>query len=434
MSPTERPRRVLVVGSGGREHAIVWRLHRDADAPELLAAPGNDGMAPLARCLPIPESDTAALVAGCRQERVDLVVIGPEAPLAAGLADALREADVPVFGPSRAAARLEASKAFAKDVLRSAGVATAPAADFTAIDDALQALDRFGPPWVIKADGLAGGKGVRVTESRDEAVAFLQDCLGRDRFGAAGARVVMERHLAGEELSVMAVTDGERCVLLPPARDHKRAFDFDRGPNTGGMGAYAPVAEPAGIERHVAERVVMPTLAEMARRGTPFQGVLYAGLMVVDGVPQVLEFNVRFGDPEAEVALPLVGGDFTALLAGVARGALDPHLIHRPAGAAVAVALVDEGYPDAVRGGGRIEGLDRLTGPDTLVFHAGTTRAADGAWALRGGRAACVVGRGDDVTHARERAYAAVASLGGSGWRTRCDIAASGSPVAGGRS
>jgi len=419
------PRRVLVVGSGAREHALAWRLARDPDAPEVLAAPGNEGMEDVARRLPIGELEFDRLASACREERVDLVVVGPELPLAAGLADELGAAGVPVFGPGREAARLESSKWFAKEIMRAAGVPTGAAEAFTALEPARRALGRFGPPWVVKADGLAAGKGVRVTDQAEEAEAFLAECLEGGRFGAGGRRVLLEEFLAGEEASVMAVCDGARFVLLPAARDHKRARDGDRGPNTGGMGAYAP-SESVGpeLEERVAREIVAPVLSVLRERGTPFRGTLYCGLMLTGEGPRVMEFNVRFGDPETEVVMPLVEGALAPFLGGAAAGALDPGLIRRGAGAAVGVALADEGYPESPHGGGWIAGLDELAREEHLVvFHAGTRRAAEG-WQVVGGRAACVVARGETRTEARARVYAALAGLGGSGWRMRRDIAA----------
>jgi phosphoribosylamine--glycine ligase len=419
------PRRILVIGSGGREHALAWRLARDPEPPEILAAPGNAGMERVARRLPVDELDAPALAGACRSEGVDLVVVGPEAPLAAGVADQLRAAGNTVYGPGREAARLESSKWFAKEVMRDAGVPTAAAEAFADEREARRALDRFGPPWVVKADGLAAGKGVRVTRDRAEAEAFLGECLSGGRFGAGGRRVLLEEHLEGEEVSVMAVCDGRDWVLLAAARDYKRALDGDRGPNTGGMGAYAPSAwlDAAGEER-VGREIVGPVLREMERRGAPFRGTLYCGLMLAAAGAKVVEFNVRFGDPETEVVLPLVGGRLGGLLAGAARGALERGAVRREPGSAVAVALVDAGYPDEVRGGGRIGGLAALEERgDVFVFHAATRRGPAG-WRVGGGRAAYVTARAPSLAAARARVYAAVDTLDGEGWRARRDVAA----------
>jgi len=424
--------RVLVLGSGGREHAIAWRLARDPEPAEVLVAPGNDGMGRAFRRVAAGELDPDAVAARCRDEQVGLVVIGPEAPLTTGVADALATHGILAFGPTRAGARLESSKWFAKEVMREAGVPTARAEIFEDLDAARTALGRFSPPYVVKADGLAAGKGVRVTSEREVAESFLADCLASGRFGASGKRVLIEEFLAGEEASVMAVCDGSRFVLLPAARDYKRAYDGDHGPNTGGMGAYAPAPLiDARLETSIGERIVAPVLAEMERRGAAFRGVLYCGLMVGREGVRVVEFNVRFGDPESQVVLPLVEGSLTRLLAGAARGALDPGAITRGPGAAVAVALADEGYPESVRGGGLISGLDAAErAPGVLVFHAGCAPEPDGRWRVRGGRVAYLVGRDATLAGARERAYGALAGLGGAGWRCRHDIAAFPAPAA----
>ena len=415
---------ILIVGSGGREHALAVRLACDPGVREVLLAPGNEGAARRFRCLPIAEHDASALIETGRREGVALVVIGSEAPLAAGVADRLREAGLTVFGPSRAAAALESSKWFAKQIMGEAGVPTARAEHHAALPEARAALARFEPPWVLKADGLAAGKGVCVTRERGEAEAFLSACLEQDRFGASGRSVVIEEFLAGEEASVMAVCDGKAHVLLPPARDYKRALDQDRGSNTGGMGAYAPARNvDGGIERTISARIVTPVLEAMARRGAPFRGVLYCGLMIDAAVPRVVEFNVRFGDPETQAVLPLVGGSLTDLIESAARGSLAPGTIRRESGATVAVALVDEGYPEALRGDGRIEGLDALESDRVAVFHAATARL-DAGWRVRGGRAAYVVATGADRESARAHAYHAIDALRGSGWRCRRDIAA----------
>lgn len=428
------PRRVLVVGSGGREHALAWRLARDPGSPDVRCAPGNAGMARAFPCDPVAELDPAALVELARARSIDLVVVGPEAPLAAGVGDSLAAAGIAVFGPGREAARLESSKWFAKEVMLEAGVPTARAELFEDAASARAALGRFEPPYVLKVDGLAAGKGVRVAHEREAAEAFLSECLEGGRFGAGGRRVLLEEFLEGEELSVMAVCDGRRFLLLPSARDYKRAYDGDRGPNTGGMGAWAPSPLlDAGLAEEVGASVVGPVLEAMERRGTPYRGLLYAGLMVGASGLRVLEFNARFGDPETEAVLPLVEGDLSALLAGAAAGRLDPATVSTRPGAAVSVALVDDGYPDAVRGGGRLDGLDALMArEDLLVFHAATERRQDGWW-VRGGRAAFVTAWDQDLERARARAYLAIAGLGGEGWRYRRDVAARAPESAAGR-
>lgn len=417
--------RILVLGAGGREHALAWRLAQDPESPEVLVAPGNAGIARAFRCLTVRDTDPDAVVQAARHEGVTLVVVGPEAALVAGVSDALVAAGITVSGASQAAARIEASKWFAKDVMRAAGVPTAEAEAHTDSGAALAALVRLGPPWVVKADGLAAGKGVCVTESHAEAGAFVRDCLEGGRFGAGERRVVLERFLAGEEASVLAVCDGERHVLLPTARDYKRAFEGDLGGNTGGMGSYAPTpAVTAAVEREVSECVITPVLRELAARGTPYRGTLYAGVMLTHAGPQVIEFNARFGDPETQSVLPLVAGSLGALLASAARGALDPQAIERRAGAAVTMALVAEGYPEAPVMGGVIRGLDAAERAGVHVFHAGT-RWCEGEWLVSGGRAAYLTATGENIAVARARVAEVRAGLSGDLWRSRGDIAMS---------
>jgi len=415
--------RILVLGSGGREHALAWRLARDDHRPEVLLAPGNEGAGRRFGRVAVSETNPGAVVDAARERGIDLVVVGPESALAAGVSDALVAAGVGVFGPSRSAARLESSKWFAKEVMAAANVPTARAAVFGDVESARAALDRFGPPWVIKADGLAAGKGVLVTPERRAAEEFVSGCLDGGRFGDGGRQVVLEEFLAGEEASVIAVCDGERHVLLPAARDYKRARDGDQGANTGGMGAYAPTPfVDAAIERDVSERIVTPVLREMASRGTPYRGALYCGLMVQGDRARVVEFNARFGDPETQSIVPLLRGSFSALLASAARGTLDASAIGREAGACVTVALADEGYPERVHGTGRISGLDEIERGGVTVFHAGT-RAEGADWKVTGGRAAYVTATAPGLDEARSAAYAGVGALGGTGWRWRGDVA-----------
>lgn len=418
------PARILVLGAGGREHALAWRLARDPERPDVIVAPGNEGMARAFRCVAVAAEDPRGVVELARREKVSLVVVGPEAALAAGVADALGSAGVLVSGAAREPAQIESSKWFAKELMHAAGIPTATAESFETVGPALAALDRLGPPWVVKADGLAAGKGVLVSSARAEAIAFLRECLEGGRFGGSGRRVVLERFLAGEEASVIAVCDGSRFTLLPAARDYKRALAGDEGPNTGGMGSYAPTATVTPvIEEFVGGRIVRPLLQALAARGTPYRGALYAGLMLGDGEPQVVEFNARFGDPETQSILPLVEGSLSTLLASAARGALEPAAIQRAPGAAVTVALVDEGYPDRVQGGGVLGGLDAAETGGVHVFHA-ATRRVDGTWVVRGGRAAYLTAVGDSLEAARQRVQSALAGLSGNGWRARRDIAA----------
>ncbi len=421
---------ILVIGSGGREHAIAWRLARDPHAPTVHVAPGNQGIAQYFTCHAVCETDPTAVVTLAQRLRAELVVVGPEAPLAAGVADALAAAGIVVFGASRECARLEASKWYAKQVMREAGVPTAEALECTSVTQAATALEtmsRFAPPWVLKADGLAAGKGVLVTRERAAAEAFARECLEGARFGEGGRRLVIEEFLAGDEASVIAICDGERFVLLPAARDHKRAFDGDEGANTGGMGAFAPLVDvtPA-LESQIGERIVAPVLRVMAGRGAPYRGALYVGLMLGPAGPRVVEFNARFGDPETQVILPLLGASLSGMLEHAALGRLAVGECTRLPGAAVAVAITDVDYPGTARGGGRIAGLEDLEAAQSgvTVFHAGT-RLEGGQWRVAGGRAAYVMAEGEDVAAARSRAYAAIARLGGDGWRVRRDIAAS---------
>ncbi|MEO5617424.1 MAG: phosphoribosylamine--glycine ligase [Candidatus Eisenbacteria bacterium] len=418
------PRRVLVLGSGGREHALAWRLSVDSPAPLVIVAPGNPGIAARFECVPLDPGDAAAVIRLCRERGIELVVVGPEAPLATGIVDAVSAAGYTVFGPSRAAAQLESSKWFAKTVLAEAGAPTARAVRCTDVEGARTALADFPLPWVLKADGLAAGKGVLVTSDRAAAEEFIDACLMGQAFGASGQVMVIEEPLEGSEATVMAVCDGERFLLLPAAHDFKRAFEDDRGPNTGGMGAWAPHPSlDAGLENEIGERIIAPVLGRMAARGTPFRGVLYAGLMLTSEGPRVIEFNVRFGDPEAQVVLPLVEGSLAGLLDSAARGALDAQSIRRAEGAAVAVALTDAGYPGTTSGTAVITGLEACEAREGVqVFHAATVRA-DSAWRVSGGRAAYVTARGENLGDARSRARAAVACLGGNGWRYRSDVA-----------
>jgi len=418
--------RVLVVGAGGREHALAWKIARSPRVERVLAAPGSDGMAREAECFADANaSDARALAALARRERIDLAVIGPEEPLANGLADRLREAGLAVFGPSQAAARLEGSKAFARAFMARHRV---PQPRFEVCGDreaARRALRARGGRCVVKADGLAAGKGVAVCASVAEAEAALEEMMGQRRFGAAGDRVVVEDVLLGEEASYYAISDGERVATLAAAQDHKRALDGDRGENTGGMGAYAPaplVTPP--VEKRILEEIVHPTLAGLRSEGMPYQGVLYVGLMIDPaGAPAVVEFNVRFGDPETQALVLAMEGDLVPLLDGAARGTLEPGAAG-VAGAAVCVVLASAGYPRAIETGREIRGLDVAEAdPDVVVFHAGTKRAG-AAFVTAGGRVLGVTARGADVAAARARAYAAADRIHFDGMQLRRDIAA----------
>ena len=417
---------ILVIGGGGREHALAWRLARDEAVRRVRIAPGNGGTQAVAETVPdLDVTDPIAVTRHASRERYDLVVIGPEAPLAAGVADELTSARIAVFGPSRAAARLESSKAFAKRQMERAGIATAASATFTDPEAATAHVRSAERPPVVKADWLAAGKGVVVPETHDEAVTAIRELFGSV---APGARLVLEERLTGTEVSVFALISGSTVVPLAAARDYKRLGDSDRGRNTGGMGAFTPVPGfgPAEVERTAAE-VFEPIAWRMARDGFPYAGVLYAGLMLTADGPMVLEFNARFGDPEAQVLLPMLDGDLAPAMLGVAtgdRGLMEGSLAMR-SGAAVGVVIASEGYPDAPIIGRRLEGPDPASAADDgdrLVFHAGTRRVADGYESI-GGRVVTIVGRGADHAAARSAAYAGVSSIGLEGGRYRTDIA-----------
>jgi phosphoribosylamine--glycine ligase len=408
---------VLVIGSGGREHALALALSRDPDVTELHAAPGNPGIAGVAELHQVKADDGTAVADLAEGLGIDLVVIGPEAPLVAGVADAVRARGIDCFGPSKEAARLEGSKAFAKDVMAAADVPTAMAHVCTTPSEVEAALDAFGAPYVVKDDGLAAGKGVVVTESRDEALAHAAAC----------ERVVVEEYLDGPEVSLFAITDGTTVVPLQPAQDFKRAGDGDTGPNTGGMGAYTPLPwAPEGLVAEVTERVLQPTVDELARRGTPFAGLLYAGLALTGRGVKVIEFNARFGDPETQPLMALLDSPLSVLLHAAARGTLDEVAAPRwKDGAAVAVVVASKGYPATPRTGDVVHGLmdaERVEGVD--VIHAGTARGEDGALVTSGGRVLAVTAVGADVADARTRAYEAVDKIRIDGSHHRTDIAA----------
>lgn len=414
----------LIIGGGGREHALAWRLARDPERPEIVCAPGNAGTAQVGRNVPVAAEDVDGLVALARVERPDLTVIGPEAPLCAGLADALIHEGFLVFGPTRDGAQMEGSKIFCKDVLRAAGVPTAESDRFTDPESAKAYVRRCGAPIVVKADGLAAGKGVTVCGTLEEAYTAIDDALVRGRFGDAGREVLIEECLIGEEASILALVDGRRVVLLASAQDHKRAMDGDQGPNTGGMGAYSPapvVAESdlPSIRRDVFER----TLSELRRRGIEYRGVLYAGLMMTPVGPKVLEFNCRFGDPETQVVLPRWKGSLTRALVSCARGNLDSESIEWLPDACVCVVMAAGGYPEGYERGAGIEGLEaagRL--PGVAVFHAGTMQR-EGRVVTAGGRVLGVTALGPQIGAAVRSAYEAVNCIRFDGMQFRRDIA-----------
>jgi phosphoribosylamine--glycine ligase len=424
---------VLILGSGGREHALAWAVSKSPALGRLVCAPGNAGTARLGRNAAADPADRAAVTGLARAEEIDLVLVGAEAPLVAGVADALRAEGFAVFGPGAEGARLEGSKGFAKEIMRAAGVPTARSAVVSGVAEAAKALEWIGPRAVVKADGLAAGKGVLMTGGREETLRAVRDCVEGRRFGDAGARVVLEEWLEGEEASLIALVDGAEIRPLVPSQDHKRAQDGDRGPNTGGMGAYAPYPGLAGADLNEAVRTTLaPVAHELVERGIDFRGVLYAGLMLTAEGPKVLEYNVRFGDPETQVVLPMAEGDLLESFAACARGELAgaPALRTRP-GAALTVVAAAAGYPEGYARGMPIHGLegDDDRG-DAVVFHAGTRRAGDGV-VTAGGRVLAVTGRGATLAEAKDTAYAALGTIGFEGMFHRNDIGARGLALAG---
>ncbi|HMB68514.1 MAG TPA: phosphoribosylamine--glycine ligase [bacterium] len=424
---------VLILGGGGREHALAWAAAKSPALGRLVCAPGNAGTARLGRNVAVDPADAASVIALAREEEIDLVIVGPEAPLVAGVADALRAEGTAVFGPGAAGARLEGSKAFAKEIMRETGVPTARSAVVTGVAEAAKALEWIGPRAVVKADGLAAGKGVLMTGGRDETLKAVRECVEERRFGDAGARVVLEEWLEGEEASLIALVDGAEIRALVPSQDHKRAHDGDRGPNTGGMGAYAPYPGLAGAELDAAVKSCLAPVAEgLLKRGVEFRGVLYAGLMLTADGPKVLEYNVRFGDPETQVVLPMADGDLLEAFAACARGELAsaPALPVRP-GAALTVVAAADGYPESYAKGMPIRGLevDDDRG-DAVVFHAGTKTAGDRV-VTSGGRVLAVTGLGATLADAKDAAYAALGTIEFEGMFHRNDIGARGLAMAG---
>ena len=425
--------KILIVGSGGREHAITWRLAQDEVKHNLYCAPGNAGTASIATNLAIGAEDVGAVAAWAEANKPDLVVVGPEAPLVKGLVDALEKVGVPAFGPVAAGARMEGSKRFAKEVMDAAGVPTGKAETFTDAAAAKAALPAYGLPVVIKADGLAAGKGVIVAETAEQAEAAIDDMLVGNKFGAAGAEVLIEEFLHGEECSILAMVDGNDAVLLPSSQDHKRVFDGDKGPNTGGMGAYSPAPViTADKLPMIKEKIIMPVVRELAKRGITYRGILYAGLMVNDensnphgplaksgSTVNVVEFNARFGDPETEAVLPRLGGDFATALLHAATGCLKPEDIVVKDECAATVIIASGGYPGNYEKGKEITGL---ADNPALVFHCGT-KEADGKVLTSGGRVLSVTGMGKTLREAVNNAYAGVDKIAFEKAFHRTDIA-----------
>jgi len=415
--------RVLVVGGGGREHAMAWALGRSPRAERVVCAPGNAGIAAVADCRAVAADDVAGLVRLARDERIDLVVVGPELPLTLGLADRLGESGIAVFGPAAQAARLEGSKVFAKDFLRRHAIPTAAFEAFHDADAAARFVRALGAPLVVKADGLAAGKGVFVCQTVEDALDAVDQVMRRRVFGDAGGHVVIEECLEGEEASFMVVTDGTTVVPLAPAQDHKRIFDDDRGPNTGGMGAYspAPVVTPA-LHEHVMRDIMQPAVRALAAEGIAYRGILYAGLMVKDGRAKVLEFNVRFGDPEAQAILLRLRTDLVEIAARTAAGTLAGLEVVWDPRPAVCIVLAAKGYPGPVEKGAVIRGLDALaTWSRGMVFHA-ATKATPAGIVADGGRVLGVTALGDTIRSAIDEAYAAVAKISWDGMQYRRDI------------
>jgi phosphoribosylamine--glycine ligase len=412
--------KVLVLGGGGREHALCWSLARHHD---VLCTPGNAGIAQIATVHDIDAADTAAVRELAVREEVDLVVVGPEAPLVAGVADTLTAAEIAVFGPTSEGARIEGSKSFAKEVMATAGVPTAGYWSGNDPQQARSALEDFAPPYVVKADGLAAGKGVRICADRAEAEQAISDLMVEQTLGAAGSIVVIEEFLEGPEMSVFGICDGNDVVLLAPAQDFKRAYDGDRGPNTGGMGAYSPYPIDQSSFDSLRASVFQPVLEELASRGTRYVGVLYAGLILTSEGPKTLEFNARFGDPETQVVLPRLRSDLGELLAACADGRLaQVPPLEWDERACVTVVLASGGYPGSYETGQPITGLDRAAGSEALVFHAGT-RTSEGSIVTAGGRVLAVSALGSDVGEARTTAYAAADQISFDGLERRSDIA-----------
>lgn len=416
--------RVMIVGGGAREHALALALSRSPKLTHLIAAPGNPGIAALATLHAVRADDIAGLTALAARESIDLVVVGPEAPLVLGLVDALRAVGIACYGPDRRAAELEGSKTFAKEIMEAAGVPTARARTFTDADAAIAYIEAAGRPLVVKADGLAAGKGVVVASDAATAIAAVRASMIDGVFGDAGKRVLIEDCLVGPEVSYHAICDGETFVALAPAQDHKRLGDGDAGPNTGGMGAYSPVPfVDAALEQKIIDRCVRPTLRQMVARGTPFRGTLFVGLMIEDGEPYVLEYNVRFGDPETAVLLARLDGDVLELLSRAARGELEGVTPPRALGAALAVVLAAAGYPETPVRGDVITGIDEGDAVEGVsVLHAGTSRGADGSVTTAGGRVLTVTATGSSIDEAAGRAYRACDEIAFAGRQLRRDI------------
>lgn len=418
--------RILLIGGGGREHALAWKLAQSDKVEKIFAAPGNPGIAMLKKCscIDLKLDDLEKVADYAEEESIDLTVVGPEATLVAGIADVFKRRGLPVFGPSKAAAQLEGSKAFSKELMAKYNIPTAFFKICEDMETAKAYVKEKGAPIVVKADGLAAGKGVVVAMTEEEALEAIEEMMGDHKFGNAGARVVLEEYMEGEEASLLAFTDGKTVVPMLAAQDHKRIFDNDQGPNTGGMGTYAPAPVMTDILRLKAtERILKPVVAAMAKEGTPYQGCLYAGLMIKDDVIKVVEFNCRFGDPETQVVLPLLESDLAEIMLACATGTLDQADVAWSDKAAVCVVMASGGYPESYETGKAITGLAEADAQEnTVVFHAGTKSAA-GSIVTAGGRVLGVTAVDDNIRAARDRAYAAVENIKFDGAFYRKDIA-----------
>jgi phosphoribosylamine--glycine ligase len=417
--------RVLVVGGGGREHALVWKISQSPRVKKIFAAPGNAGMSQLAECVPVKAEDTDGLLALARSKSVDLTLVGPEVPLSLGIVDVFERAGLRIFGPSLKAAEIEANKAFTKDLMRKYNIPTAEYGTFSGRDAAVSYIRRTGAPIVVKAAGLAAGKGVIVAETIEEAIAAVDLIMTERAFGPAGNVVIVEECLRGEEASFMAFTDGRTVVPMASSQDHKRVFDLDKGPNTGGMGAYSPAPIVTGkIERQVMDRIMVPTVRAMEREGRLFKGVLYAGIMIRDGEAKVLEFNARFGDPETQPIMARLDSDLIDIVEAILEGRLESEKISWKPGSAVCVVMASGGYPGSYEKGKTIQGLDAAAGlANVMVFHSGTA-VRNGSVVTDGGRVLGVTGLGPTVASAIESAYAGVRCISFEQAHYRTDIGA----------
>lgn len=416
--------KALVLGAGGREHALVYALKKSSFVDEVIAAPGNGGISKMVEVFPLNPVNSKEVLELVLTQKVDIVVIGPEAPLVAGVADVLRKEGIKVYGPGRAGAMLEGSKAFAKRFMNDCRIPTAPFDVCSSFDKALEALKKRTPPFVIKADGLAAGKGAFIIDDTTEARNILDQLLVKGVLGEAGRTVVIEDFLAGYEITAMAITDGRTYRMLPLSQDHKRAYDSDKGPNTGGMGAYSPLPQVDDtLKAKIEDEVVKPTVEGLKRKGIDFRGTIYAGLMIHEGSPYVLEYNVRFGDPEAQVVIPICDVDWGRIFVSCAGGNLEESALINAARSGVGVVMASGGYPDKYETGYPIEGLDALEGrDDVIVLHSGT-RMEGGKFLTNGGRVLTVVGLADDLKEARDKAYRAISSITFKDAHYRRDIA-----------